>query len=303
MPQQDLNLYFNRQLEHISQRARDVIYAELRAPKMIPVNSEAGPAAKKYTYRQYDMVGAAQFIANYGTDFKIVDISGKEFSANIEPIGDSYEYSFQDLRAAQMAGLNLEQRRANAATRAMLQKENAIAFFGAPEKDISGFFTNTNVPQAIVPNDGVGASTLFANKDSDQIIRDVSKLINDITVNTKEVERANTVLFPTSIWTFLKSTPRSSQSDTSIATWLMDNFRDQISTWATLVELETAGPGGTKMMVAYDKNPDKLDLQIPQPMEQLPVFTDGVIWKVRYHERIGGVVFYYPLSCNMAYGI
>lgn len=298
-------LWFNRQLEFIKGQTYDIKYAELMAAKIIPVSNEAGSGARKITYRSYDMVGAAQVIANYAKDFKRVDILAQEFTSTVESIGDSYEYSLQDIRASMMTNVNLEQRRANAAVRAIAQLENTIAFFGLPANNLPGLFTNTNIPIALAPADGSGASSSFDNKTADQIIRDVSKLINDVRVTSKNVERANTVLLPLSVYTTLKNNPRSTLSDKSILQWLMDNHSglDGINEWIPLNELETAGTGSTRMMVAYNKNPEKLTLEIPQPFEVFPPQVEGLQYKVPCHERIGGVLVYYPLSLNFVYGI
>lgn len=296
-----LNLFFARQLEYISPRLLDFIYAELRAPLYLPVNSEAGPGANQYTWRMYDMQGAAQFISNYGTDFRVVNISGQEYTAYIYPIGDAYEYNFQDLRSALLGGLNLEQRRANTAARAVLQLENTTALFGYAPLNILGWFNQPAIPITELPADGIGGSTEFINKTPDQIIRDFGTLINSIPINTKEVEMPDTVLMSTQIKTYLQTTRVSQFSDTSIMEWLMGAFTE-IKNWDTLVELATAGPGSTSMMIAYEKNPDKIELLIPQPLEQLPVVTDGVTWKVKLHERIAGVITPYPLSNNFVFG-
>lgn len=295
-------VFLSRQLEYVKQKAVETLFAELKAPKLIPVSNEAGPGAEKIVYRQYTMIGAAQFIANYALDFKRVDIVAEEVVTTVKSIGAAYGYSVQDIRAAMQAGLNLEQRRANAAARAILQQENSIAFNGDTNHNLYGLFTHPNVPAAAVPADGPGGLTTFASKTPDQIIRDVNNLINDIKTNTKEVENPDSVLFPTSIWSMLKSTPRSSNSDTTIAQFLMNNHPD-IKNWDSVVELETAGVGATKMMMAYTRNPDKVTLEIPQPYETFPAQQRGLDFEVPVHERIAGVIFYYPLSANMAYGI
>lgn len=295
-------IFFSRQLEKIKEKTYDVLYGELKAPRFIPVKTDGGEGTEKITYRQYDMVGAAKVIANYATDFKRVDILGKESTAHVKSIGDSYGYTVQDIRAARQANLNLEQRRANTAMRVLMQLENSIAFFGDANNNLDGFFSNPNVPEAAVPADGNLAGTNFESKSPDQIIRDVNKLINDILINTAEVEKANAVLFPTSTWAYLTATPRSANSDTTIAAFLKANH-PEITTWDTLVELETAGPGNTKMMVAYNKSEDKLTLEIPVPAETFPPQLQGLEYNVILHERIGGVLIYYPLSINKAYGI
>jgi hypothetical protein len=295
-------IFLSRQLETIKTKSYDVLYAELRAPLVIPVDNSAGPGAEKITYRQYDQVGAAQVVANYATDFRRVDIVAQEFTATVKSLGAAYGYSVQDIRAAMQGNLDLEQRRANAAVRAILQQENTIAFFGDANYNIPGLLNHPNIPNAVVAADGAGGLTTFASKSPDQIIRDVNSLINDIFIDTKEVERANSVLFPSSVWALLTSTPRSATSDTTIMQFLKNNH-PEITFWGSLVELETAGTGGTKMMIAYNKSPDKLTLEIPVPYEVFPAQQKGLDFEVPVHERIGGVIVYYPLSLNFAYGI
>jgi len=311
MPHQEyttdsLNTFFARQLEFITPRLLDILFAELRAVKFLPVSNEGGPGIMNYTYRQYTMLGAAQVIANYATDFRNVGVAGEEYTVKIYPLGDSFQYTFQDMRSAMYGNMNLDQRLANTAARALAQLENTIGLYGLDEYNILGWFNQPNIPTAVVPADGAGGSTLFADKTPLQIVRDIGSLINNITINTKEVEIADSVVMATSTMTYLKSTPMSTLvPNISILSWLKDTYSDQIpmDNWKTLVELEDAGVGDTRMMIAYKKDVDKIFYLIPQPMEYLPLETNGVIWKQRLHERVGGVVCPYPLSNNFLTGM
>lgn len=301
-----LNLFFARQLEYITPRLLDILFAELRAVLYLPVDNEGGPGMQNYTYRQFTMLGEAQVIANYANDFRNIGISGEEFTAKVYPIGAAFEYTFQDMRSAILGNLNLDQKLANAAIRAVAQLENTIGLFGDAQYNILGWFNQPNIPTAVVPADGIAGSTLFTAKTPVQIVRDIGTLINSITINTKEVEMADTVVMATSTMTYLKSTPMSTQFPSiSILDWLKSTYSDQISpeNWKSLVELETAGPGSSRMMIAYEKNIDKISYLIPQPLEFLPLETNGVLWKQRLHERVAGVIVPYPLSNNFATGM
>ena len=295
-------IFFARQLEFIKARTYDVVYPELKARPLIPVSFEAGNGATSITYRQYDQVGMAKIIANYARDLPRASVKGKEFTSIVKSLGSSYGYSVQDIRSAAKAGVNLAQREANAAKRAIMQKETDIAFFGDAEYNLPGFFSNANIPSAAVPADGVGASTLWSAKTPDQIIRDVNELINDIITVTKGAEAPNTVLLPISRYTLINTTPRSEHTDTTILQFLK-MAHPAITMWDWLNELETAGPGSEAMMTAYNRSPDKLTLEIPSDFEQFPEQSVGLEFEVPCHERIGGTIVYYPLSANMAYGI
>src|SRR5262249_12893374 len=147
-------IFFERQLESVKAKTYDVKYPNLKARTLIPVSFETPQGAKSITYYQYDQVGMAKIVANYAKDFPRVTIKGKKFTSPVEGLGDSYGYTIDDIKAAAMAGVALEQREANAAKRAMAQLENRLAYFGDTQTNIPGFFTNANVPETAVAADG-----------------------------------------------------------------------------------------------------------------------------------------------------
>ena len=59
----------------------------------------------------------------------------------------------------------------------------------------------------------------------------------------------------------------------------------------------------TDIMVLYDRNPDKLELQIPQNFETFSPQQEMLEFKVPVHEKIGGVLIYKPLSVALYDGL
>lgn len=295
-------LFFERQLEAIETQTYDVRYPELKARMLIPPSFKTPKGAKTRTYRMYDKVGMAKIVANYAKDFPRVTLKGSEVTSNIRRLGDSFSYTVDDIAAAAMAGIDLEGGLAEAAKRAIMQLENSIAWNGDTDNNIPGFLSNANIPEAAVAADGVGATTTFSTKTPDQIIRDVSALINDIRTVTKGVEAANTVLFPISIMSVLKSTPRSSTSDTTILDFLK-RVHPEITLWDDLLELETSGVGATKEMLAYNRSPMFLELDIPEDFTVYEYEKKGLEYEIPCSSKIGGCILRYPLSANLAYGI
>ena len=55
------------------------------------------------------------------------------------------------------------------------------------------------------------------------ILFDINDLFADIFETTKMVEQGNTLLVPPSQWSFIMSTPRSTNSDTTIAQYIVNN--------------------------------------------------------------------------------
>ena len=300
--------FFARELEYIKAQTYDVQYPQLKATQLLPVSTEAGPGAESITYQQFDQVGMAKIISNYADDLPRADIKGKEFTAPVRSLGDSYGYSVQEIRAAQFAGRGLEQRKANAARRGVEQKINKIGWFGDSEHGLNGFLNHPNITRVAVDDSGTGSSTLWADKTPDQILADMNDLANNIFEVTNGVEMPNTLLMPIDQYTYIASTARSNNSDTTILQYFLQNnpFIDTVE-WVN--ELKGAGLGvggvneGADVMVAYDRSPDKLTLEIPQPFEQFPVQERGLEYVVPAHARIGGVIVYYPLSVAIGEGI
>ena len=297
----DESVFLLRQLDFIKSQTYDVKYAELKARKLIPVSSEADPGAEKIFYRQYDQTGIAKIVANYGDDLPRADVKGKEFFATVKTLASSFGYNIQEMRAAIYGNVPLEQRRANAARRAIAQKENRLAFFGDANSNLVGFFSNTNVPGVTLPSDGTGASKLWSTKTADQIIRDMNLCANTVVSQSLGVEIPDTLLLPLDSYNYVASTARSANSDTTILNYFLQNnpYIKQVE-WVN--ELLTAGSGSTRRMATYRRAPDVLTMEVPSDFEQLELQIKNLEYRVPCIERFGGVLIYYPLACAFADG-
>lgn len=294
--------FFARELEYIKSKSYDIEFPEMKAFRHIPISTEAGEGAQAITYAQFEEVGMARVIESYADDLPRADIRGKEYTTPVKSIGASYGYSIQEIRAAIYVGRSLTQRQSNAARRANDQKINRLAWFGDDTYNILGLLNTPNIPATPVPNDGAGATTEWVNKTPDQILRDLNQITNSIVSVTNGVEMPNTVLLPVAQYTLIASTPRSSVSDTTILEYFIQN-NPFITTVDWVPELAGAGPSGVDIFIAYDKNPDKLTMEIPMPFTQYPPQERGLEFVVPCESRYGGIIVYYPLSLSIGEGI
>lgn len=291
--------FFKRQLEYVKSQTYDVKYKDLKAMQILPVSTEAPNGADTITYRSFTKIGVAKIIADYAHDFPRVDVYGEELTAHIRGIGDSYGYSIKEVRRSQMAGTNLNQRRAEAARRANDELVDNIAWNGDAEYKLQGFLDYPGITEYTVPNDGVAISQLWSTKTPDQIVRDVTGLISAIMVPTKGREIPDSLLLPLSNYLIVANVRMTDGNETTILQYILKN-NPFIKTIAWLNELEEAGAGDTKRMMAYVKNPKNLTLEIPQPFEQFAPQQKGMEFEIPCHSETGGVIVYYPLS--VAYG-
>jgi hypothetical protein len=167
----EAGLFLERQLEYIRPQIFEVAYADIKYPTLLPVTSEAGQGAQTFTYRIMDSTGEFKLIADAADDLPRSDISQVEKSINIRSFGGSFGYTVQELRAAQMANIALEQRRAAAVRRAYEEKVEAVAMFGESTVGLAGFFNNSTV-------DVIAANYWFTGTTASGTSQEMLELLN-----------------------------------------------------------------------------------------------------------------------------
>lgn len=306
--------FFARQLEFLMAKTYDVVFANLKAQKHIPIGGEAGPGAESITYQQYTASGFMKLVASYANDLPRAEVWAAEFTIKVKSFANAYGYNIDEVRNAMFAGVPLTQRKANAARQAYEQMINHYAWFAdgsANYGGLYGMFYNANITKIAAPTGSwcnalgvsLGATPL-------QILADMSACVNASYILTKGVEKANTLLMPLPSLTYIKNTYVSELNTTTIFKQFTDNnpgveVDDLNEAWGVSPSPATPNDAGssTNIMLAYEKNPDKVVMQITQPFEQLPVQEKGLEYEVPCHARHAGVMTPYPLSITLMYGI
>lgn len=298
------DVFFARQLEFVQSKIYEFEYPELKAYQYIPINYNIPAGAEYVTATGFQSVGRARIINSYADDLPEAGVLGTQLTNPVVSIGTSYRYSHQEIRAAQFANLALPTRLAEAARRANDQKVNDLAISGSNTDGVQmyGLTNNPNVPTVTVPADGTGGNTEWSFKSAEQILRDMNLVVNQIVVNSNGVERPNTLLLPLAQYTLVASTPRSPNSDMTILQYfLLNNPFITVVDW--LPQLAGAGVGGVDVMIAYERNENKLAMQIPLPFTQYAPQERNLEFVIPCESRFGGVVIYYPLSIIVGEGI
>lgn len=291
---------FNRKLEYVLTRTYDKKYPDLKARLFLPVNTEIPTGAESFVWRAFDYAGMAKIIANFADDLPLVDVIAAEVAQKLKSVGDGYSYSIQDLRASAMAGTNLDTKRASAARKVIDNTIEQIAAIGNSAAGLPGFLNNANVTVLSAPGDIQGNWPALTPK---QILADLNAIVDKMVVTSKEAFKPNTLLLPTSRYRLIASTTMSDLDQRTILDVFLANSPDitNVDSWTYLETADTAGTG--PRAVAYNRDPEYVELVIPQEFEQLPPQAVNLAFKVPCHARIGGVVIYYPLSVIYADGI
>jgi len=291
------------QLTAIESKMYEKQYKAITYPEIIPVSNEAGEWAESITYFYMDGRAVAEFVGTKSLNVPIAEIGTEKVTVAVELGATGYEYSDEELRQAIQLNRDLVNGKANTARRAYEELAQRTAMVGDTTHNLPGFINNTNVTVATVVDPGAG--TTWAVKTPAQILFDINDFMGDIFVDTLQVERANTLLLPTSQWNYIAGTARSDNSDSTILQWLIANspYLSSDADIRPVTELAGAGAGGLNRMMAYDKDMDKVVMHVPMPLRFSEPQRKGRGFEIPGEFKIGGVEFRYPGSARYADGI
>ena len=285
----EAGLFLERQLEFIRPQVFEVTYADIKYPTLLPVTSEAGPGAQTFTYRIMDSTGEFKLIADAADDLPRADISQIERTINIRSFGGSFGYTVQELRAAQMATIALEQRRATAVRRAYEEKVESVAMFGESSVGLVGFFNNPTV-------DVVAADKWFDTATAAEMLELLNYGVSAIINASKMKEQPDTILLAYEDYNKISTTRNSDSSDVTVLEYFL-RTNPYIRNVEPINQLDAGNSVlNTNRMVVYKRAPEKVQLHIPQPLELFPPQQRGLEFIVPAHARVGGVALYYPKS-------
>ena len=287
----DAGLFLDRQLEYIRPQIFEVEYADIKYSTILPVTAEAGPGSQQFTYRIMDATGDFKLISDAADDLPRADVSQTEKSINIRSFGGSFGYTVQELRAAQMANVALEQRRAAAVRRAYEEKVESVAMFGEGSVSLAGFFNNATV-DVISANKWFSTSSVTAQEMLEILNQGVSAIISGSNMK----EQPDTILMPYEDYNTVSTTRNSDSSDVTVLEYFL-RTNPYIRNLEPINQLAAANSSLAKnRLVVYKRDPQKVQLHIPQPLELFPPQQRGLEFIVPAHARVGGVALYYPKS-------
>lgn len=295
------NVFFSRQLEAIRATAFDVQYPQLKGFTLVPMKTDLHIGAEQYTYRFFDKVGKAVLSSDMSDRGPRIDIKGSEATQRIRSLKDSYGYSLQESRNAQMAGLDLDGRKAKAARDAIAVAMDDIILLGsassvesATAAGLQGLFTITGA-QTFTPSTGSGGTTLWTAKTPDEIVQDMLGLVFQIYQNTNMVEVPDTLVLPLARKGLVSSTRMGDGSNQTILSHFLE-VNGMVKTVEFSQKLNSNAAWTGCRACAYTNSSDKLEALTPVEFEQMAPQFDGYEVITHCHARTGGTVAYFPAS-------
>jgi hypothetical protein len=295
------SVFFARETEYIKTRTYDAKLSELKGLRLVPQASDLPTGIEQITYRRYFEAGEAKVIADYAKDFPRVDVFAEEYTSKVVDIGDSFGYSIKEIRASMRTGKRLDQRRATTARRTIEWKLNHITLRTDPKWGTYGLLDYPGITEATLPADGAGDSKSWPTKSVDQILRDLSIMLDAVNVPTNGIEEADTLLLPLPSRNLLVNT-RLGDNTISLMKYIQDNF-PQIKRIEWLNELSGIGAGGTNRIMVGKFDNEHLENQLISDFEQLETEHEGGEYTIPCIATTGGIIIYYPMAFAYADGV
>ena len=206
-----------------------------------------------------------------------------------------------------MAGKSLDTRKAESARYAIDRTTNVIAFAGDKKHNLMGMLSeDNNIPLYTLSEVEVDGEkhTEFQYKTAAQILDDINGMFAYQAKITKNVERADTLMLPASVFIDI-STRQVPNTGYTVKKFLLENapyLKDIVAAPELEADAEETNPYGSGLMLLYTNSADKFSLEIPMAFYQYPLQNRNLEVVVPCEERVAGIIMYYPLSALIAVG-
>lgn len=270
-------------------------YTPMQYERLLPISFEAGEWAEVIRYEIYDHVGQGKRISGKDRAVPKVDIAVADKTMPVFLAGIGYDYTQEELRKAAQLRRSLPTLKLAAAIEAYRRHLNKVALQGETESNLTGLYNNALVPKGNAPKGTWGTAT------EAEILKDVNTAIMNVWTNTAYNDMPNTIVMAPTALSHLVVTPRSSNSDKTLLSYIKENnIAKQQQNIDVAFEpgfgLETAGDGNTRRLIAYVKSEDRLVFHVPMPLRFLAPQPVGLAIDVLGEYKYSGVEVRYPKS-------
>ena len=294
-------MFLERELTQLRVKMFEVQFPTPIARLLMPKATDIAPSATTYSYKVYEMIGAAKIINYKANDVPRIDGTIREVLGKVVPIGASFGWDINELREAARLNVPLAETKARAAQNFVERAIDTVLAFGTLP-DEGGTYNDVGlnglVNNSLVEGLGIVAMPWWLNPtplDPAIVLASMSKLVAKIQDDSDNIWTADTLLLPVKHYTYVEQTPFSALTGVSILEVFKQN-NPQIKTIMPWYKLNTGGAGGAPRAIAYQKTPDVLEAIIPQEFEIFPPEVRGFEFLQNTHARCGGTKTYQPMG-------
>lgn len=286
-----MGIWTKQQLTQLLKRQYEAMYPETSALALFPVTTEIAAWANNFEYMKFDGVTMAKIIADYTDDLPTVDATHSIETGRVHRLGNAWLISIDEIKTGAAMGSSLSDRKASLAREAHETLVNQLVFKGSKPHKIIGVFDHPNITRVT----SAPGAWLDAEKASEELT-DLLEKMETLTLGQHKV--TDIVIPPSQRKLLAKRMPETTMS-------YLDWFKSQNAgiTITAISELEDIDGLGTKGILAYEKNPLNMSIEIPEAFNMLPMQPKDLHFKVPCTSKATGLIVYRPLTMILLIGV
>lgn len=293
-------VFLERELTSVDPRKYMELFAGLKATLFVPPIQGIAPYDRSYEYSMWSITGEAATYGDNARDLPRVGVKRTPYTRRITPIGASYGWTVDDIRAAAAKGVPLDDVTVIAAMSTIKRKLDRRIALGDADLGYTGLL---NDPVILANNSVTPVNNFTTAADK---LASLNKLVAETRLRLKQATESPDgegipafdqfqVLLPTEDYAFIKQTPASANYPQSILEVFMANNREWVSgvsEWSYLDGID-AGEGRA---VCYPLNPAALGHATARYYTEEPPQANGLNIDVPCHAASGGTVIRYAVA-------
>lgn len=285
-----VGLWTVEQMKQVLTRQYEASYPQTSALALFPVTTELSRTTNTFEYRSFDGVTSAKIIADYTDDLPTVEAMSTLETGRVHRLGNAWLISTDEIEVGAALGSSLSDRKASLAREGHETLVNRLVFRGSAPHKIISVFNHPNITR--ITSAGWGTDAEVATDELEDLIEQIETLTNG-------QNRVTDIVVPPSKRRLLaKRMPETTES-------YLSYFQRQQNgiTFSSIAELEDIDGSGTKAVLAYEKNPLNMSIEIPEPFHMLPMQPKDLHFKVPCTSKATGLIVYRPLTIAMLVGV
>lgn len=278
-----------KQLTQLLNRQYEQAYQQTGVLELFPVTTELSPVMKNFEWLEFDGVTSAKIIADYTDDLPTVEAMASEKTGKVFRLGNAWFISIDEIKAGQALGSSLSDRKASLAREGHETLVNDLVFKGSAPHNIVSVFDQPNINR-LTSASWTTPEIAFSE------LQDLIETIEDVTLGRHHV--TNIVIPPSKRRLLTQKMPDVTES---YLAWFKENYPNVTIT--AIAELEDIDGAGTKGVLAYEKDPMNMSIEIPERFNMLPMQPKDLHFKVPCTSKCTGLIVYRPLTIAILSGV
>jgi hypothetical protein len=303
-------IFLKRQLTAVESKVYRKVYQDIVWSKLLPIQTDQGRGPKFFSFSTIDSTGEASYIEPGAGNLNLVQLTQDEKIGKYRTFGLKFQWTWDELDAANFAGFALQAELAIAARDKWERLLDQTVHFGDDSVGLGGLLSDpSELTEFVVPTTGTGSSKKFADKTGALMYDDCINFLNTASDTTDNAFPATVWDLPVAQFNRLAGTPMSQYDTRSVLKAVKENMEERgieltINVCPKLKGVSKGSISNKDVMLCYAFSEEVAATKLPMPFTMFPMReSEEGNFVVPCWGRNGGVVKRHPKGIIYAAGI